>query len=85
MRYSILLTLGLATFTLFGCAAPAGPGPETDADQQQAKRETPEDSAPKSGQQAPLMKLRTMDGSAEVDLAGLVGKRPVLLMFGSYT
>jgi hypothetical protein len=85
MRYSILLILGLATVTLLGRAAPAGPGPETDDDQQRARDNAPEVPAPQIGQPAPLLKLRALDGSREVDLAGLIGKQPVLLMFGSYT
>ena len=37
------------------------------------------------GETAPDFKLKTKDGSREVQLASFKGKRPVVLVFGSYT
>ena len=43
------------------------------------------DDAPKVGAVAPTFKLKTLDGKGEVDLSTFRGKRPVVLIFGSYT
>lgn len=37
------------------------------------------------GDVAPDFKLKTLDGSREVQLSSFRGKRPVVLVFGSYT
>ena len=37
------------------------------------------------GDAAPDFKLKTKDGSREVQLSSFKGKRPVVLVFGSYT
>lgn len=37
------------------------------------------------GDAAPDFKLKTKDGSREVTLSSFKGKRPVVLIFGSYT
>lgn len=37
------------------------------------------------GVDAPGFKLKTADGKKEVELASFKGKRPVVLVFGSYT
>jgi peroxiredoxin len=37
------------------------------------------------GDQAPDFKLRTKDGRKDVQLSSTAGKRPVVLVFGSYT
>lgn len=39
----------------------------------------------KVGAEAPGFQLKTVDGKKEVDLASFKGKRPVVLVFGSYT
>lgn len=39
----------------------------------------------KVGAEAPDFKLKTVDGKKEVKLASFKGKRPVVLVFGSYT
>lgn len=39
----------------------------------------------KVGDEAPGFKLKSADGKKEVDLASFKGKRPVVLVFGSYT
>lgn len=43
------------------------------------------DGAPKVGEDAPPLKLKTLKGKKQVDLASFAGKRPVVLLFGSYT
>jgi peroxiredoxin len=37
------------------------------------------------GDAAPDFKLKTLDGAREVQLSAFRGKRPVVLVFGSYT
>jgi len=39
----------------------------------------------KVGAPAPDFKLKTVDGKREVQLSSFKGKRPVVLVFGSYT
>ncbi|MBI5863091.1 MAG: hypothetical protein HZB38_00990 [Planctomycetes bacterium] len=41
--------------------------------------------APQVGEAAPPFKLKSLDGKSEFELTSLSGKRPVLLLFGSYT
>ncbi|MBK8915370.1 MAG: hypothetical protein IPM64_12360 [Phycisphaerales bacterium] len=41
--------------------------------------------APEIGDTAPPFKLKSLDGKSEFELTSLRGKRPVLLLFGSYT
>ena len=41
--------------------------------------------APKVGDTAPLFTLKTLDGKREVSLDSFRGKRPVMVIFGSYT
>ena len=43
------------------------------------------DNAPSVGDEAPNFKLQSKDGSTEVELASFRGKKPVVLIFGSYT
>lgn len=43
------------------------------------------DAAPAVGSNAPNFKLKTMAGDKEVELASFKGKKPVVLVFGSYT
>ena len=39
----------------------------------------------KVGAEAPDFKLKSVDGKKEVELGSFKGKRPVVLVFGSYT
>jgi peroxiredoxin len=43
------------------------------------------DDAPAVGSEAPNFKLKTADGKSEIELTSLRGKKPVVLVFGSYT
>lgn len=49
------------------------------------KRPRQVDKGPKSGVAAPAIKLVSLDGKDEFDLASFKGKKPVVLFFGSYT
>lgn len=40
---------------------------------------------PKIGQQAPWFKLRKAQGQGEIELANLIGEKPVVLVFGNFT
>ncbi len=51
------------------------PGRPADADSE----------ALKVGDEAPVFKLKSLDGESEFDLADYRGKKPVVLIFGSYT
>ncbi len=44
-----------------------------------------EDTAPKVGQAAPSIKLKSLDGKQKFNLAEFKGAKPVVLFFGSYT
>ena len=44
-----------------------------------------DDDAPKVGESAPTFRLKSIDGKEAFDLARFRGKRPVVLIFGSYT
>lgn len=50
------------------------------------KRGKPPDRAPKAGSEAPNFKLKTLgDPDQEVELKSFKDKKPVVLIFGSYT
>ena len=44
-----------------------------------------DDEAPKKGDIAPDFTLKSIDGKSEVTLSGFRGKKPVVLIFGSWT
>lgn len=39
----------------------------------------------KVGQEAPNFKLKSLDGESETELSSFQGKKPVVLIFGSYS
>jgi len=43
------------------------------------------DKGPKVGNMAPTFKLMSLDGKEETDLEKFRGKKPVVLLFGSYS
>lgn len=43
------------------------------------------DAGPKAGERAPDFTLKAQDGKSQVTLSRLIGKRPLVLVFGSYT
>ena len=75
--------------------AMAGSVPAQDDDDQSERRRrrrgrmremmSRDDGAPKVGVEAPVFKLKSLDGKRETDLASFRGQRPVILFFGSYT
>ena len=48
-------------------------------------RESRRDDAPSLGTEAPAFKLKRMESEEFVELASFKGKKPVVLVFGSYT
>ena len=56
-------------------------GEKTETTSQRSKRPAP----PKIGDVAPVFALSSLDGKKETDLKSFRGKRPVILIFGSYT
>ena len=44
-----------------------------------------DDGAPKVGELAPRIKLKSLDGKEEWDLSSFKGEKPVVVFFGSYT
>lgn len=57
-----------------------------DSDRRRDERESRgSDNAPKVGDEAPPFKLKSLDGKSKTDLAKFKGKKPVVLLFGSYT
>ncbi|MBW1945828.1 MAG: hypothetical protein JRJ51_23805 [Deltaproteobacteria bacterium] len=51
----------------------------------QRERFKRDDGAPKKGDVAPTFTLKTLDGEKEFDIARLLGRKPIILIFGSYT
>jgi len=62
-----------------------GAGIAMAADPPQPQRESSRAGELKVGGAAPDFKLKTTDGKSEVQLSGFKGKKPVVLVFGSYT
>ena len=52
------------------------------SNQRPARRRPP---SLKVGDMAPIFKLKSLDGKSETDLASFKGKKPVILIFGSYS
>lgn len=64
-----------------------GRQPETSEQPDKVKKPQPSVRRPalKVGDPAPTFKLKSLDGASETDLAEYKGKKPVVLIFGSYT
>ncbi len=52
---------------------------------QRREREPSADTAPQVGDDAPPFRLKSLDGKSETDITDFKGKKPVVLLFGSYT
>ncbi len=50
-----------------------------------AQRERPGQGGPAVGTPAPNFKIKSLDGKSEFELKSNFGKRPTVLIFGSYT
>ena len=66
-------------------AQDGGKRPSREEMQRMRQRMMQDDGAPKIGQLAPGISLKTFDGKGSFDLAANLDKRPVILFFGSYT
>ncbi len=53
--------------------------------QRGGRRNMQADDAPRIGDIAPTFTLKSLDGESATNLAEFKGKRPVVLLFGSYT
>jgi len=53
--------------------------------QKRGRRMMADDGAPKVGDMAPLFKLKLLNSKKEVDIKEFIGKKPLILIFGSYT
>jgi cytochrome oxidase Cu insertion factor (SCO1/SenC/PrrC family) len=78
--YSKLAVLLIFLFLL-------GFGLDLDGQRKRPRRKRGPDTAPKSGQVAPTFDLKLLydKGGKSVNLEAFKGKRPVILIFGSYT
>lgn len=54
-------------------------------DKRKAQGERPQEGQLQPGDEAPNFKLKRLNADEEVELASFRGKRPVVLVFGSYT
>ncbi len=78
--------LALLTCILISASTSEGLSPRADSG---GSASSPEKSrrqkAPKVGDHAPLFRLPSLGSETEVDLHDIVGKKPIVLFFGSYT
>lgn len=83
--FTVRLLLAAST-ALFALDGPKFDRPPTEEEMKKMRAERDkDDGAPKVGETAPALKLKTRDGKTEWDLASFRGKKPVVLFFGSYT
>jgi hypothetical protein len=75
-KQGILLTAALLVCATVSWAQPRGGRHSGDLRMRDTLR---------AGDVAPDFRLKTRDGTREVQLSGFKGKRPVVLVFGSYT
>jgi hypothetical protein len=71
-----VLLVAAALTTVAGAQAPG---------KAKAKAERPQEGRLKPGDEAPNFKLKRLNADEELELASFRGKRPVVLVFGSYT
>jgi cytochrome oxidase Cu insertion factor (SCO1/SenC/PrrC family) len=76
-------TATAALLAAAGLAAFAQEQPKTKTRPQD--RDRPRDGNLKAGDPAPNFRLKSLDGKSQVELASFKGKKPVVLVFGSYT
>jgi hypothetical protein len=77
----LVIGLCLAVFVASVVAQQPGRGPRGKGPRKDTRRE----GKYKVGDMAPDFKLATLDGKQQVTLSSFRGKRPVALIFGSYT
>jgi len=79
-----LLLAVSAVFMSSDCLAQRNKGDRDKRDRQRSRRGS-DMNALKVGQKAPDFKLKSLDGKSETQLSSFKGKKPVVLIFGSYT
>lgn len=79
------MILVLATAAMLSPPVTAQPRHKDDMRRMTKGRNHAKDAAPKVGDDAPNFKLEMRDGDKVVELSSLRGKKPVVLVFGSYT
>ena len=94
LRMVLALVVGLSVFEITGCAAQRN-APEFRAGGvtspafgrrgRKGRRNRRPDLAPAHGSAAPNFVLTSLDKDRTVELASFNGKKPVVLVFGSYT
>ncbi len=77
IAYGLLIVSAAAALTATAWSQPAG--------KSKAKGERPQEGKLQPGDDAPNFKLKKLNADEEVELASFRGKRPVVLVFGSYT
>lgn len=83
-RYSLGACLVAAVVMMAATYAVAQPG-HRGKGKHKGRGEKRVDHAPSVGDEAPNFKLKSRDGKTEVELASFKGKKPVVLILGSYT
>jgi len=79
------IILVLATAAILSPPVTAQPRHKDDMRRMMKGHKNAKDAAPKVGDDAPNFKLEMHDGDKVVELSSLKGKKPVVLVFGSYT
>ncbi len=86
-RFLLRNTCGAVLILLLGCSTASRQASLNEVNKDEAKK--PNSVANKYelvvGDVAPTFKLKSLDRTSETDLADFKGKKPVVLIFGSYT
>lgn len=82
---SMVLVLAAATILSPPAAAQRQQRRKDDSRRMMKAHRNAKDTAPKVGDDAPNFKLAMHDGDKDLELTSLRGKKPVVLVFGSYT
>ena len=87
MSRSIARVAGSTTWLVAALAMCAGAGAQSKDDIKKMIKDhkNKKDLAPSLGSDAPNFKLKRFDSEQTVELASFEGKKPVVLVFGSYT
>ena len=83
LPFLLLMVVGMA-FVMADCSAQRNKGDRKMRDRERMQRGR-NSNALKVGQKAPGFKLKSLDGKSETELSSFKGKKPVVLIFGSYT
>ena len=83
MKYLKFFLLAFLTFLLISNSVYSQPSKCKKKAMRQLRYK--DDGAPKVGEVAPPIRLKSLDGKEKWDLAQFKGKKPVMIFFGSYT